>query len=340
MSIDILKEDLKQKKIKNLYLFYGPEEYLKYYYLDAIEKLLLKAEFMQLNKIVLEGKLDQGRLIDNCETLPVFSEKKLVVVKDSNLFKAAKSEGKGKSKAKDGGDILTAFLENTPEHTCLIFLEQEIDKRLKLVDIIKKYGLLVEFGYQKPAELVKWVIKAFKSYKKTIDSMAAAQLVENNELGMNELLNEISKLVQYTGGRNEINAEDIESVCVKSVKGRVFDLTDAIAEKNGMLALKYLNDMIILKEPLPKILYMITRQFRHILEMKLLVKEGMSSAQAASKMGITPYGASKAIKQAESFETGTLKKALEKSLEYDLAIKTGRINDRIALELMISEFCK
>ncbi|MEG6612281.1 DNA polymerase III subunit delta [Pseudoclostridium thermosuccinogenes] len=345
-SIEELKADIKNNKIRKAYIFYGPEEYLKKYYLGSIENLLLSKEMEQLNKIVIEGKCEQSKIIEACETMPVFSERKIVLVKNSGLFKASKKQDagstktKGKGSAKNPDEDLVLYIENMPAYTCLIFYEEEIDKRVKLADAVKKNGLIVEFPLQKPVDLAKWVIKVLKSYHKEIDMMTASQLVDNSEQGMTELLNEINKLVSYLGDRVQVSSKDIEEICSKSVKGRIFDLTDAIAEKNTVKAIKLLNDMLILKEPLPKILIMITRQLRQIMEMKLLTASGLTKSQAASKIGLTPYASGKIFKQAEGFTIERLKEAINDSLEMDLAIKTGKINDRIAVELFITEFCE
>lgn len=338
MSMDILKKDIKDNAVRKLYLFYGPEEYLKKYYLESVQKLIVDKGMEAVNKIVLEGKQDVAKMIDCCETMPVFSERKLVVIKNSGFFKSKKDGEPKKGKSRSKGDELTAFLQEVPEHVCLIFYEPEADKRLKLVDIIRKHGLVVEFAIQKPAELVKWTVKVFKSYEKEIDTMTASRLVENCEQGMTEILNEITKVVLFSGDRKKISEKDIESVCIRSIKSRIFDLTDAIAEKNAALALKLLDDMISLKEPLQKILFMIARQFRHVMEMKLLRSKGMGVDEAAAKIGITAYAAGKALKQAGLFTTEQLKKSLEECLELDIAIKTGRIHDRIAAELLIAKF--
>ena len=340
MSMDILKDDIKSKRLKNLYLFYGPEEYLKRYYLESIENILLKDDFKTLNRIVLDGKVDTSSLIDNCDTLPVFSDKKLVIVKNSGLLKSKKKDDEEKGKNKGAGDRLLSYLSNIPEHTCLIFYETEVDKRMKPVDAIKKSGLIVEFPFQKPPELIKWVIKAFKSQNKDIDTITASQLVDNSEQGMTEILNEINKLVMFLGDRQKVTHADIDKVCTKSIKSKIFDLTDAIAERNGTKAFKLLNDMIAIKEPLPKILFMITRQLRQVLEMKLLTQSGLSVSQAASKMGITPYAAGKISKQTASFTINKLKEVIEENLELDVAIKTGKINDRTAAELIIAKLSK
>lgn len=333
MSIDVLKDDIKNSKFKKLYLFYGHEEFLKKYYLESIEKAILENDLSAMNKIVLEGKFDIGKIEEACETMPVFSEKKLVLVKNSGLFKS----GKDGAKQQSTKDQLIDYLKNLPSYTVLVFYEEEIDKRLKTVDVVKKNGLVLEFSFQKPAELVKWVTKALDSHKKDISVEDASYLIEICEQGMTEILNEANKLVMFVGDRSRITAEDIEKVCIKSVKSRIFDLTDAVAEKNLDKALKLLNDMIILREPLPKILFMITRQLRHVLEMKLLNMEGMNIKDACAKIGITPYAGGKVSSQAKRFTTDKLKEGIKEAFELDLAIKTGRINDRVAAELLINK---
>lgn len=338
MSIDILKDHIKNNEIKSLYLFYGPEEYLKKYYSGLIEKNVIEEDLRAMNMVVLEGRVEVKKVIDNCDTMPLFSERKLVIVKNSGLFKSGKKAEGEKSKGKAPNDDFISFLQNVPSHTCLIFLEEEIDKRLKTVDAIKKNGLIVEFSYQKPAELVKWVIKALKSFNKDIGSDAASELVNNSEPGMNEILNEINKLVLYSGDRERISLQDVRKVCTRSIKSRIFDLTDAVAEKNRTRAFKILEDMVVLKEPMQRILFMITRQLRHVLEMKLLINDGATVNEAASKLGVTPYIAGKISKQSREFDMETLEKSLEESLELDLAVKTGKISDRLAVEMLIVTF--
>jgi len=340
MSMDMLKEDLKNNKIRNLYLFYGHEEYLKRYYLDSIEKALLREDLKSLNRVFIEGKTDAGKIIEACETLPVFSERKIVIVKNSGIFKAKKESADGKSKGKGQADEFLWYLQNIPGHVCLVFYESEIDKRIKLVEAIRKSGLMVEFDYQKPEELTKWIIKVFKANKKEIDTLTASQLIDSCELGMNEILNEVNKLVQFMGDRDRVTGSDIEKVCTKSIKSRIFDLTDALSEGNKAKAIKLLEEMILLKEPVPRIFFMLTRQIRLMFEIKLLSGKGMRPDEIAPKMKLNPYAAGKIQKHAGKFAVEKLKKALEECLEYDVAIKNGKISDRMAVELLIASFSK
>ena len=329
MSIDILKTQIKNKDIKSLYLFYGLEEYLKKYYINSIEEIIIDKNLRTLNKVVLEDKVEVSKIIDNCETHPVFSERKLVVVKNAGLFK---SGGK-----KEEIEKLADYLKDVPPFTCLIFYETDIDKRLRIYKTINKEGLAVEFPYQKPADLIKWVIKVVKTYKKEISMDTASILVERTGQEMTGILNEIEKLAAYTGERKVISIDDIKEVCNTSIKSRIFDLTGAIVAKDAAGTLKHMDDMITLREPIPMIIFMIARQFRQILEVKILIENGADLKEIASKLKVAPYIAGKIQKQSENFTTRWLNQTMQDIFECDLAIKTGKMKDKTALNLLIAK---
>lgn len=336
MSLEILKKQIKEDKLQNVYLFYGAEEYLIKYYITAITKLIVNDENSEMNFITFDGKTDVNSIIANCETLPIFSDKKLVIAKNSGLFKSKKGAVDSASNKKSTKDKLSEYIENMPPYTCLILVETDIDKRLKLVNAIKKYGLIVELDFQKPADLVKWVIKVFRSHDKSIEQMPASYLVENTDYSMNELLNEIEKIVNFVGDKTQITIKDIESVCNKSIKSRIFDLTDAISAGNISKALMLLNDMAALKEPMQKVLFMIIRQIRMIYKIKLLRQKGIRDDLVSKQMGLTPFVASKVMSISRNLDINILEKAMYYSLELDESIKTGKITDRIAIELLIA----
>jgi DNA polymerase III subunit delta len=337
MSLEILKKQIKDDKLQNVYLFYGAEDYLIKYYIDSITKIILNNENSELNYISFDGKTDVNSIIANCETLPMFSDKKLVIAKNSGLFKSKKGDATDNSSDKKSiKDKLSEYVENMPSYTCLILVETEIDKRLKLVNAIKKYGLIVELDFQKPVDLVKWVIKVFRSYNISIEQMPASYLVENSEYSMTELLNEIEKIVNFVGDKDQISINDIESVCNKSIKSRIFDLTDAVSGGNISKAFILLNDMAALKEPMQKVLFMIIRQIRMLYRIKLLKQKGMREDLVSKQLGLTPFVASKVMSISRNLDISVLEKAMYYSLELDESIKTGRITDRIAIELLIA----
>lgn len=330
----ILKEAVKNKNIGSLYLFYGTEEYLKRNYTNYIEEIILAYEFKLMNKVVLEGKITPSAIIGNCETPPVFSDRKLVVVKNSGLFKGKRKDGVEVKQAKQD-DEFTQFLKNIPMYACLIFVEAEIDKRIKYVNLIDKHGLVVEFDYRKPEEMANWILKMVKTRKHEMDLKTAAQLAEYCEPGMDDVFNEIEKLCLYAGDRPLITVADIRKVCFRSVKSRVFDLTDAIGTRNCAKALSLLNDLAAIKEPMPKVMYMIMKQFRQLMQIKLMKREGANKAEITARLKLHPFFSGKIIQQSDRFSMEKLEKAVSTGLALDLAIKTGKIEDRTAVELMI-----
>lgn len=337
MSIDVLKVDIKNSDIRKLYLFYGPEEYLKKYYLKEIEKKLVLEDLREISYRLFDGKCDVQALIDACDAFPLMSERKLVVVKNSGLFKTVKKASDERKSSSDH-ERLVVYLQKIPEETCLIFIENEIDKRIKLVDVIKKNGLVAEFAYQEAADLCKWIKKALNAMGKDIEPKVASYLMESCDEGMGNILSEINKLANYLKDKNKVEMEDIDTICSKSLGSRIFDLTDAISEKNTGRALEVLDDLIIMKEPVPKILFMISRQFRLMIESRLLNQMGLNAAEIAGRLGLHPFAAGKIMKYSRNFSIDDLKTAYFKCFETDIAIKTGQMAERTALELLIAAY--
>jgi DNA polymerase-3 subunit delta len=133
-----------------------------------------------------------------------------------------------------------------------------------------------------------------------------------------------------------IKEEDVAKVCTRSIKSRVFDLTDALAAKRSRTALAILNDMVALREPMPRITFMIARQFRQLIQTKLMVRDGAGRSEIASFLKVPPFIAEKVMRQAASFDMSSLEKAVATGLELDVAVKNGRLKDRAAVELLIT----
>ncbi|MFZ5965590.1 MAG: DNA polymerase III subunit delta [Bacillota bacterium] len=333
---------LKNDQLSNLYLFYGNETYLIEHTLHTIKEKLLDPHFLDLNYQVMDGKeITIGELMNACETLPFMGDKRMLIIKDSEYF-----TNKRKGISEEEEERLISYLADIPETTYLFFQQfDEIDKRKKTTKAVGQHGKVVEFSKLTGKDASKWVQKTFGKYGKTIDDGNISYFLEitgyldrNSNKSLKDLENEIVKLVHYVDDRKAVKEEDISSIAVKTLDNDIFLLVESIGEKNGDKSLALLNDMLIGGESEIKILFMITRQFRYLYQMKLLEAQGYTAMAIAPKLGIQQFVVKKYIRQAMNFDVNTLRKALEECLLTDSQIKKGKIEQRLGIELLICKF--
>lgn len=351
-SLEILKNQLKSKNPAKMYLFSGEESFLIDYYVGEVKDLLLKGDSASLNLIVFENRFNIDDLIDACDTFPIMAERRLVIVKNSGLFnskskKKSNSEGQEESdEATDEKidtpsgnralDALNNYLSQIPETTCLVFVEKQIDKRLKAYKQAAKYGLVLDFSRVKPGELVPWVMKGMKSMGKVITPEAAQYLVTISDPDMYTLRNEIFKLASYVDPNKEVTLQDVKLLAIPTIKSVIFDLLDAVARKDSARALTILNDILILKEPEQKILSMLSKQTGEILKLKILMEDRASQSQINEVFrGKHPYAMKIMTQQASRMDTDYLKRLLKSCMDAEITYKKGLMPPRLALELLL-----
>ena len=320
-----LLQDLKQQNFKNIYLLCGEEAYLRNQYKKKLrDALVMDGDTM--NYSYYEGKdINPRAVIDMAETLPFFADRRVLMVENSGFFK---------NKCEELADYVSVI----PESTCFIFVETEIDKRSRIYKEVKKYGRVVEFGIQKDDVLIKWILGMLKKEGKNITKETLQTFLTKTGSDMQLIKNELDKLVSYTEGRDVITTADVEHVCITQTTNKIFDMINAVAEGNQKKALELYEDLLSLKEPPMRILFLIARQFNQLYQLKLLAKEGMPSSEIAKQAGIMPFAMKKYQAQAKSFSEEELRTAVEECVASEEAVKTGMMNDRLSVELLIIKY--
>lgn len=227
-----------------------------------------------------------------------------------------------------------------PNTTILLFVEDEIDKRTKTFKAAKKFGTVVEFQRQNEKVLEKWVLGKIKKENKQITRNALDLFFLKTGVYMENISSEIEKLLCYTLNKDSITEEDVEAVCTQQINNRIFDMIKAIAEKNQKKALDLYYDLLMLKEPALRILALLSRQFRLLYEVKQLQKLRKSRDEIAKYTGLHSFVVKQYITQAESFSTGLLKKANEDCIKTEEEIKSGKIADKLGVEILIIKYSK
>lgn len=322
-----LLQDLKQQNFKNVYLLCGEEAYLRNQYKKRLRDALV-TDGDTMNYSYYEGKdINPRAVIDMAETLPFFADRRVLMIENSSFFK---------NKCEELADYMAAV----PESTCFIFVETEIDKRSRLYKEVKKYGRIVEFGTQKEDTLLKWILGMLKKEGRNITKDTLQTFLAKTGSDMQMIKNELDKLISYTEGRDVITTADVEHVCVTQTTNKIFDMVNAIAEGKQKKALELYEDLLSLKEPPMRILFLIARQFHQLYQVKLLSKEGMAGSDIAKQAGIMPFAMKKYQAQAKSFTEEELRIAVEECVASEEAVKTGMMNDRLSVELLIMKYSK
>ena len=320
-----LNEDIKTGQFKPAYLLYGEEAYLKKQYKDKLTKAMLP-ESDTVNYAYYEGKgTNPAELIDLAETMPFFADRRLIVVENSGFFKNATPE-------------LADYIKNMPETACFIFVESEVDKRGKMYKSVKDKGRAVEMGRQDEKTLLYWLAGMVKKEGKQIKESTARYLVAKTGTDMENLEKEMEKLFSYTLGQTEITVQDVDEICTTQITNKIFDMVEAVATKQQKRALHYYYDLLALKEPPMRILYLLSRQFKLLMEVKDLSGRGYDKPQIAKTAGLHPFVAGKYIKQCHSFSKEELRSIMEDAANMEEMVKTGRLNDRMSVELFIVKY--
>ena len=320
-----LNEDIKLGQFKQVYLLYGEEAYLKKQYKDKLTKAILP-DGDTVNYAYYEGKgINPAELIDLAETMPFFAERRLIVIENSGFFKSATPE-------------LADYMKNMPDTVCFLFVENEVDKRGKMYKAAKDKGRIVEMGRQDEKTLLYWIAGNVKREGRQIKESTARYLVSKTGTDMENLEKEMEKLFSYTLGRNEITVQDIDDICTTQITNKIFEMVEAVAVKQQKKALNYYYDLLALKEPPMRILYLLARQFKLLLEVKDLCGKGYEKSQIAKTVGLHPFVAGKYIQQCRTFSREELRSIMEEAVNTEEMVKTGRLNDMMSVELFIVKY--
>ena len=187
---------------------------------------------------------------------------------------------------------------------------------------------------------MKWILGTLKKENRKITEATLQLFLEHTGTDMENIAMELEKLLSYTEGRDVITSQDVNEICTVQTTGQIFEMIRALAEKNQKKALNLYYDLLSLKEPPMRILFLIARQFHQLLLVKSLAAKGYDRAAIASRAKIAPFVAGRCMAQAKSFTTEQLKTAVQDCVQAEEDVKTGKIADTLSVELLILKYSK
>lgn len=320
-----LLDHIKKREFKNVYLIYGPEAYLRLQYRDRLKNAVLGPDDT-MNYNYFEGKnLDVREIISLCDTMPFFADYRVIVVENSPFFSAA-------------GEALVEYIPQIPDTCCLIFVEESVDKRNRLFKAISQKGYAAHMGSPDEKTLKLWIGSVLKNAGKQISEATVMKFLSTVDNDMENMKQELEKLICYVGERDYVDAQDVAAICSVHIENKVFDMLSALAMKQQKKAMSYYDDLLALKEPPMRILYLMARQFNTLLQIKELSVKGYSVDHIAERTGMKAFIVRKNLGLTRQFTYDELRRAVEECADYDEAVKTGRIQDRIAVEMLMIKY--
>lgn len=323
-------DELKGGTVRNVYCFYGPEAYIRRSAVAALEKKVLMPGLEGMNETILLAPTAQ-QIIESSETLPMMSDRRLVIVRDCALAGSGKAKDETQESAR-----LCEYLKNVPESTCLVFdLGDGVDKRKKLSQALLKMPGAVSFDALDDAQLAKWMNQTLRPFGKKMDRTACETLAFTSGRDLTLLSGELQKLAAYVGERAEIGAQDIERIATHTAECTVFAMVDAISDGKAQEAFSLLGVLLQGGEQRIGILAMITRHYRQMMHLSALMRERVPQPQQAKLLGVPPFALTRLSRQVGRRSFETLRSCVDWCVQADYDIKRGAMREEAALDRLM-----
>lgn len=330
MEIRELDKQILSNNIANMYFFYGPEQFLLENKIASIKKKIIPADFEELNYIKIDSsKVSADEIIEALQSVPVMSDRKMVVVKNSGVFE--------KSKSKDFSRICNE-LSALPDYLCVIFVEKELNKnKEKNLAVFK--GNVIKFDLLSQNQFELWLEKMFDEHGKSILMRDIKEISQRCGLSMASAHNEVGKLIAFVGERNQITADDVDRVVSKTIDAKIFEIIDSIALKRTTQTLGEIRMLEAIGENASMVMTLISTRICELLMVKQLLSERHSSNEIAEffEPKRPPFVVKKLIDQSKKFEEEYLKRMALKSLEYTSNVRSGLLDKWVAVEMYVAE---
>lgn len=337
VKIDELEKNLKSNNVSSLYLLYGKEKYL----IESCIKKIKNAfgECMKgINYISIDAE-STSKIVEEL-SMPAFGyPKKLIIARNTGLFKkeAKKKQSETASIKTTINSYINENIESIKETVILVFVEEEADKT-ELYTTIDKFGTLCEFSPQKPLELKSRLMQICKAYKVNVNDNTLQYFIECCGTDMQTLINEIRKLIEYSGENGTITKELIDTLSIKQIESVIFDLTDNLGQKKVKEALEVLHNLVYAKEPIQKILITLYNHFKKLYIVKLC---GKYNKDIATSLKLSPnqmFLINKYKNQTRFFKEHELENITKELRNLDYKYKIGLIDLELGLEAILCAY--
>ena len=312
-----------------IYVIFGDEEFFVHEALSSVKAHIFKGTDPGMSLVEMKGdEIPGGVIFDELRTMPFLSgTSKLVVVDEADDF------------VEKNRQTLEKYLQTPASHANLVLVCNKWDKRTKLATLVDEVGISVECKKLKDHLLPNWVQTHAVLFKKTINARAAQRLIEDVGNNMAILDKHLEKLSIYLGERTAIDEKDVDALVGVDRTRTVFELTEAVAQRNVRSALKILGQLLTHGEDSTKIISLLAWQIKRLWRAKQILLQGGNESKVASELQIIPFFAKRFFELVKLYKEEDLMKKHALLLETDVKGKSSSFNIPLMLELLVFKLC-
>lgn len=335
VQLSQVRKKIQQKQFSQLYVLYGSESFLIDEMKQAIIDHALDEESLDFNfsQYDMEETPVEAALED-AETLPFLGEHRVIIIRNP-FFLTGKNE---KQKVEHDLERLEKYVDNPSPSAIVVFAAEyeKLDQRKKVVKKLKQKGEMIEFSGANESTVYSLLSERAAKNNTTFTKEANSRLLQLIGPHLFQLVSELDKMVLYAGENGEITAETVDLLCAKTLESNVFALVDRVISGKLREGMVILHDLLKQNEEPIRLLALLARQFRIIFQVKQLKDSGYTQGQMAKRLRLHPYAVKVAAGQAKAFGKKELLRILSDFAETDFQMKTGKMDKRLALELLLT----
>ena len=310
MDHKLLLKEIRNKKFEKIYFLHAEEPYFIDVLTKAIQDNALEESERDFNQSILYGKdAEVLSLISELKSYPMMAERRLVILKEAQYFKAIEQ--------------LESYLENPANSTIFVicYKYKTFDARKKTLKNALKNGVVFKSEKVKEYQLAEWIQQYIKTTGYELTSKACMILIESlgNDLG--RIVKELEKLAVLIEKGTIINENHIEENIGISKDYNVFELTNAVANKDNLKALKIVDYF----EHNPKaadLLFVISNLFKFFSQiMRIHFLPNKSREAVARALGVHPFVAGELTNAKNKYDPRKIAANIALIHEYDLKSK-------------------
>ena len=338
MEFEKQLDRIKNGQVNLVYLVQGKEPYLQ----ELARKVFLETIVAPEDQDLNVGRFNMEEVsiqtaIQDAESVPFFGERRLVLVDNPSFF-----TGEKEKKSMDHQlERLQAYLENPMDSSVMVFFApyDKLDQRKKIVKQLKKVAVLLDASELTERDVKQYIQDSLRNHQYSIQEEALETLLVKTQYSLTNSMKELDKLMIASIDTKMIPLELVESLVAKTLEQNIFELGESILKKEGVKALQIYHDMLLQKEDPLKMNAILLGQFRLLLQVSYLKREGYQEPEIQKTLGVHPYRVKIALQQSRRFGLPPLEKAFMQLVDTEYALKTSVGIKEMQLEWFILQFC-